>query len=108
MSGASRVAQMVKHLPAMQETWVQSLGQEEPLEKEWQPTPVFWPGISHGQKSMVGYSPWGPMELDTTEQLTHTHTHNGSTPDIFQIINLLCVQPQNLYSSIFILEKLHS
>ena len=69
MSGASRVAQMVKHLPAMQETWVQSLGQEEPLEKEWQPTPVFWPGISHGQKSLVGYSPWGPMELDTTERL---------------------------------------
>ena len=54
MSGASRVAQMVKHLPAMQETWVQSLGQEEPLEKEWQPTPVFWPGISHGQNTGVG------------------------------------------------------
>ena len=110
MAGASRVAQMVKHLPAMQETWVQSLGQEEPLEKEWQPTPVFWPGKSHGQKSLVGYSPWGPIEMDTTEQLTHTHTHthNRSTPDIFQIINLLCVQPQNLYSSIFILEKLHS
>ena len=70
MSGASRVAQMVKHLPAMQETWVQSLGQEEPLEKEWQPTPVFWPGISHGQKSLVGYSPWGTKPSDMTERLT--------------------------------------
>ena len=108
MAGASRVAQMVKHLPAMQEIWVQSLGQEEPLEKEWQPTRVFWPGTSHGRKSLVGYSPWGPIESDTTEQLTHTHTHSGRTPDIFQIINLLCVQPQNLHSSIFILEKFHS
>ena len=38
--------------------------------KEWQPTPVFLPGESHGQKSMVGYSPWACKELDTTEQLT--------------------------------------
>ena len=43
----SLVAQTVKNLPAMQETQVQSLGQEDPLEKEWQPTPVFLPGKSH-------------------------------------------------------------
>ena len=41
----------------MQETWVRSLGWEDPLEKEWQPTPVLLPGESHGQKSLVGYSP---------------------------------------------------
>ena len=35
------------------------------------------PGESHGQKSLTGYSPWGHKELDTTEQLTHTHTLNG-------------------------------
>ena len=68
----SLVAQMVKNLPAMQETWIQSLGQEDPLEKEWQPTPVFSPGESHGQRSLAGYSPWGRKELDMTEQLTHT------------------------------------
>ena len=34
------------------------------------PTPVLLPGESHGQRSMVGYSPWGHKELDTTEQLT--------------------------------------
>ena len=34
---------------------------------EWQPTPVFLPGKSHGQKSLVGYSPWGCIELDMTE-----------------------------------------
>ena len=40
---------MVKNLPAVQGTWVQSLGLEDPLEKEWLPTPVFLPGESHGQ-----------------------------------------------------------
>ena len=49
---------MVKNPPAMWETWVWSLGWEDPLEKKWQPTPVFLPGKSHGQRSLVGYSPW--------------------------------------------------
>ena len=43
----------------MQETWVQSLGWEDPLEKETATTPVFLSGKSHGQRSLVGYSPWG-------------------------------------------------
>ena len=38
--------------------------------REWQPTPVFLPGESHGQRSLSGYSPWGCKESDTTEQLT--------------------------------------
>ena len=42
-SWASLVAQMVKNLPSMQETWVQSLGWEDPLEEAWQPNPVFLP-----------------------------------------------------------------
>ena len=121
---ASLVAQMVKHLPAMQETRVQSLGWEDPLKKEmtahfsilawkipwtaepgrlqstgslrvstgslrvghdwvtslslftfmhwrrkWQPTPVLLPGKSHGQRSLVVYSPRGLKQLDTSEQL---------------------------------------
>ena len=56
-------------MPAMQETWVRSLGWEDPLEKEMQPTPVFLPGESHGQRSLAGYSPRGRKESDTTEQL---------------------------------------
>ena len=35
--------------------------------RKWQPTPVFLPGESHGQRSLVGYSPWGCKESDTTE-----------------------------------------
>ena len=57
--GPSLMAQQVKKLPAKHETWVQSLGQEDPLEKEWQPTPVFLPGKFHGQRSLTGYNPWG-------------------------------------------------
>ena len=37
------------------------------LEKKMQPTPIFLPGESHGQRSLVGYSPWGGKELDMTE-----------------------------------------
>ena len=61
------VAQLVKSLPAAQETWVQFLGQEDPLEKEMAPTPGFLPGESHGQRRLVGYSPWSCKEEDMTE-----------------------------------------
>ena len=37
--------------------------------RQWQPTPVFLPGKSHGQRSLVGCSPWRHKELDTTERL---------------------------------------
>ena len=53
----------------MQEMQVQSLGWEDPLEEKWQPTLVFLPGQSHGQRSLVDYSPWGGKESDVTEQL---------------------------------------
>ena len=46
-------------LPAMQETWVWSLGQEHPWRREWLPTPVFLPGEFQGQRSLAGYRPWG-------------------------------------------------
>ena len=50
----SLAAQLVKNLTAMQETWVRSLGWEDPLEKGRLSTPVFWPREFHGL-----YSPWG-------------------------------------------------
>ena len=64
---ASLVAQLVKNLPEMQETWVQSLIGKSPWSRKWQPTPVFLPGEFHGQRSMAGYSPWDHKESDTTE-----------------------------------------
>ena len=62
---ASLVAQRVKHLPAMQETQVRSLGWGDPLEKEM--ASILLPGKSHGQRSLAGYSPQGHKESDTTE-----------------------------------------
>ena len=53
--------------------WVRSLGWEDPLERKWQPTPVFLPGKSHGQRSLEGYSLWGHKELATTEQLNNNN-----------------------------------
>ena len=60
---ASLAAQLIKNSrakqesAAMQETRVQFLDQEHPWRRKWQPTPVFLPGKSHGQRSLVGYSP---------------------------------------------------
>ena len=61
-SWASLVAQLVKNPPAMLETWIQSLGWEDDLEKGKVPTPAFWPGEFHRL-----YSPWGHKEQNTTE-----------------------------------------
>ena len=53
-----------------QETLVRSLVQEDPMEEGMATTLVFLPRESHGQRSLVGYSPWDCTELDTIEQLT--------------------------------------
>ena len=68
------VAQIVKNLPAMQEIWVRSLGQEDPMEKEMATPPVSLPEKFHGQRSLVGYSPWGRKRA-RHDRATHTHTH---------------------------------
>ena len=57
---------VAKNPPTVRETRVWSLGREDPLEKEMQPTPIFLPGESHGQRSLAGYSPWGCPESDMT------------------------------------------
>ena len=81
-SSVSLVAQRLKHLPAMRETWVRSLGREDPLEKDmathssilaWR---IQWMENPMDGGAWVGYSPWGHKELDTTERL---HFHFLST-----------------------------
>ena len=67
---ASLVAQMVKNLPAIQETQVQSLSQEDPLEKGMATHSSMLVGRIHGEKSLVGYSSWIPKSR--TQRLTHT------------------------------------
>ena len=56
---ASLVIQMVKNMPTMQETQLQSRVQEDPWRRDWLPTPVFLLGEFHGQRSLVAYSPQG-------------------------------------------------
>ena len=61
------MAQMVKNLPAMWETGFDPWVGKIPWRRKWQPTPVLLPGESHGQRRLMGYSPYGCKEVDTTE-----------------------------------------
>ena len=61
---------MVKNLPAMQETWVRSLGQEDPLKKGMATYSSIPAWRIQQTEELVSYSPWGHKELDTTERLT--------------------------------------
>ena len=101
---ASLVAQMAKSPPAVQETRLWSLGREDPLEKEWLPSPVFLPGEFHGQRSWAGYCSWGRMESDTTDWLAHflcrfgiASAHEpGSPPNPTWLFLLLHLHPSPL------------
>ena len=87
------MAQVVKHLPAMQETqrpgfnhWVGKI----PWRRKWQLTLVFLPGKSHGQRNVIGYSPWGRKESDMTE--------HASTPVERKMFS--CVELRPTYSKL--------
>ena len=58
---------VVKNLPAKQKTWVRSLEQKNPLEQEMATHSSILAWRIHGQRSLVGYSPWGHKGWDTTE-----------------------------------------
>ena len=62
-SGKEPVCQCKRHKRHQFDPWVGKIV----WRRNWQPTPVVLPGKSHGQRSVVGYSPWGRKELDTTE-----------------------------------------
>ena len=97
-SWASQVALVVKNPPFRAggckrhgfDPWVKKI----PWRRKWQPMPVFLPGESQGQRSLVGYSPWGCKELDTTEATWHTqhgcaHTH-PTTAQQFHFEMVIC------------------
>ena len=69
------MAQLVKNLTVMQETQVPSLGQEDTLEKGIATHSIFLSGEFHGQRSLVGYSPWGCKESYMKEQLILSFYH---------------------------------
>ena len=90
------MVQMVKNLPAMRETWVWSLGQEDALEKEMTTHFSILPGEPHGQRSLAGYSPWSRKESDTTEQVTHTHIMENNLKRIYICFPVVKNPPVNI------------
>ena len=62
-SGEEPACQCSRHKGCGFHPWIGKI----PWRRAWQPTPVFLPGESHGQRSLVGYSLWGRQESDTTE-----------------------------------------
>ena len=61
--------------------WVPSLGWEDPWRRKWQPTPVFLPGESHGQRRLAGYTPWGQ------KRPTWLNTHAQSVPQYYPTLS---------------------
>ena len=79
-SGKESACQCRRHRRRGSDPWIRKI----PCSRKWQPTPVFLLGKFHGQKSLVGYSPWGCKEWD---EHTHTHTHTHRF-----IKHLMCVR----------------
>ena len=79
LEGASLVAQTVKNPPATWDTWVQSLGCEDPLEEVMATHSSFLAWRIPWTEEPLGYSPWGHEELNTTEQLSTTQQGIFST-----------------------------
>ena len=68
-SGKEPTCQCRKHKRHGFDPWVRKI----PWRRAWQPTPVFLPGESHGQRNLAGYSPWSCKKSDTTEATWHAH-----------------------------------
>ena len=71
--------------PSPQETWVRSLGGEDPWRRAWHPTPVFLPGESYGLRSLAGYNPWVRRSWVRLNDCTRMHTHNTSSAILEQL-----------------------
>ena len=72
ISGKESTGQCRRHRRCRYCSWVREI----PWRRKWQPTLIFLPGKSHGQRNLIGYSPWGHKESDTAERArTHTHPH---------------------------------
>ena len=108
LSWASQVTSVVNNPPSKQETWVRSLGQEDPLSRKWQSAPIFLPGQFHKQRSLAGYTPWGYKESDATEHdfyLTWFFIWFLSyTCELIQIFNYIMCCPINTALQLFYIQ----
>ena len=88
------MAQLVKNPPAMQETWVRSLGWEDPLEKGMTTHPSILAWRIPGTEEPGGCSPWGHKESDTTEQLsTAQHRHGERVTGMSTVQDVQLIKP---------------
>ena len=71
----------IEYLPCASDYW----------RRRRKPTPVFLPGKSHGQRSLVAYSPWGHKELDTTEQLHFHFTFTSNYKWLFKMMEKILI-----------------
>ena len=69
--GEEPTCQGRRHKSLRLNPWVEKI----PCRMKWQPTPVCLPGESHGQRSLLGYSPWGHKESDANEATWHDNEH---------------------------------
>ena len=84
-SSKEPVCQCRRHRKGSFDPWVGKI----PMKKAWQPTPVFLPGKFHGQRSLVGYSPWDHKGSDMTEWLTYTHIPSLFPTSISAVVSLI-------------------
>ena len=96
-SGKESACQCGKHKRHRFDPWVGKI----PWGSKWQPTPVFFPGKSQGQRRLAGYSPWGHKGSDTTED-AHTHTSGSS---LSYSIYFLSIFSLNFTSSLWIISE---
>ena len=98
ISGKESACQCRRHKKHGFNSW-----RKKPWSRKWQPTSAFLPGKFHGQRSRVGYSPWGHKELDMTEHAgmhrppPHTHTEHLLLLDV----SLLCVSLSTLECKLY-------
>ena len=84
---------------------VWSLGQEDPLEEGMATHSSILPGESHGQGSLVGYSPWGHKELDRTEATEHKHSFSSGRVRMWEVDHEEGWAPENWCFQTVVLEK---
>ena len=100
--GASLLAQMVENLPAVPKTWVWSWVGKILWRRECLPAPIFLPGEFLGQRSLVGYCPWGGKEWERIEWLSYYFPQKGSLLFLFYHLSRPCSSPSYLGSCLWL------
>ena len=97
-SGKEAAFQCRRHKRLKFDLWVRKI----PWRRAWQPTLVFLPGESHGQRNPVRHGPWGHRELDTTEATQHAHTQTYCDKYFMMYVGqIIMLYMLNLYSVVW-------